>query len=97
MGKTIDEINELPFRELQRWARFWEVEPWGPARDNWHAARICMAVLLPHLRKGAKLNIKDFLFESRQDAQIRQKRELVAWLESAASATPERKTKRAKR
>lgn len=41
--------------------RFWLHEPWGPWRDNLHAAMLAIEIRRPYLKKGAKSRIGDFM------------------------------------
>ena len=63
MGKTLDEIDELPGREFEAWSRYWNEEPWGPYRDNLHAAMLAVQIIRPHLKEGTKVPpIGEFMF-----------------------------------
>lgn len=63
----------MPARELDRWARYWAQEPWGPFRDNMHAAMLAVQVLKPHVKDPKKLNPADFMFKP-AEAEIDVKR-----------------------
>jgi hypothetical protein len=51
--------------EFARWQRYWAEEPWGPWRDNMHAAMLTAAVLnsTPGRKKAVKPD--DFMLRSR--------------------------------
>lgn len=51
----------LTQREYLDWQLYWEAEPWGPYRDNLHAALIAREVQRPNLRKGVKPKMDDFM------------------------------------
>jgi hypothetical protein len=53
--------STLSQREFMRWRKYWEFEPWGPWRDNMHAALIARSVLQPHVKKGSKISLDDFM------------------------------------
>jgi hypothetical protein len=93
LGRSIGELLELPEREVVRWWKYWNEEPWGPYRDNWHAARICAAALAPHV-KDAKVDLTDFMFEHPEDTKDRKRRAFIAQLESAASSSRSKRPKR---
>ncbi len=59
---SLTEVDAMPAREFNEWARYWEEEPWGPYRDNLHAAMLCVETLRPHLSKGARVpEIENFM------------------------------------
>ena len=41
-------------RQINDWALFWEVEPWGTPADDQRAAQTTWATLLPHLKDKGK-------------------------------------------
>lgn len=51
----------LSYREYVGWMLYWEVEPWGPWRDNVHAALIAREVRRPQLKRGAKIELDHFM------------------------------------
>lgn len=85
LGRTIDEVLELPERELLRWHRYWEAEPWGPYRDNLHAAMIVTELLKPHLKKGVKLNLSDYLLVSAEERRQKDTRDAARQLSVLAA------------
>jgi hypothetical protein len=74
LGCSIGDLLELPARELDRWRLYWAEEPWGPYRDNMHAAMIVTELLKPHLKRGSPSpSIRDYLFEHPDDATNRRR------------------------
>lgn len=59
------DVEEMKRSMTQRaylnWQKFWEEEPWGPYRDNLHAAIIAREVRRRYLKKGAKSKLDDFM------------------------------------
>lgn len=59
------DIEEMKRSMSQRsylgWRRYWDEEPWGPWRDNLHAALIAREVKRPYLPKGTKSKLDDFM------------------------------------
>lgn len=53
--------SSLTQREYASWQRYWIEEPWGPFRDNLHAAIVAREVRRPQLRKGAKSELDEFM------------------------------------
>jgi hypothetical protein len=93
LGRSIGELDELPVRELERWSLYWIEEPWGPYRDNVHAALIVTELLRPHLKEGATLNMADFMLRHKEDRDAIARAKLVAYL-SAMAANSERAKRR---
>ncbi|HEY3658270.1 MAG TPA: hypothetical protein VGL34_25145 [Steroidobacteraceae bacterium] len=74
LGRSIDEVLELSERELRSWKAYWRLEPWGPYRDNMHAAMTVQQLLRPHLKEGAQPpSMMEFMFieQSERDEAIR--------------------------
>lgn len=71
MGKTLGELETgMSWAELQRWKKFFSVEPWGAYRDNMHAGIIAAAAWGPHIKKGKKgPTWKDFILKDPATAQ----------------------------
>ena len=75
-----------------RWQRYWIEEPWGPWRDNLHAAIISRAVQEPHMRRGAQIDMDRFMIRRRdQDGQKRVTNFLRLLFRISKPATPEKK------
>jgi hypothetical protein len=78
----LDEIDELPGREFEAWSRYWNEEPWGPYRDNMHAAMLAVQFIRPHLKEGTKVPpIAEFMFRIPDEKPVSGFRSLVASLE----------------
>ena len=56
--------DSLTAREYTSWQRYWEEEPWGPWRDNMHAAIIAREVRRPQLKSGAQNGLDAFIMKS---------------------------------
>jgi hypothetical protein len=74
-------VDDLPAADLILLDRYWQAEPWGPWRDNLHAAIIAREVRRPYLRRGAKNPLDDFMV-----MQPARRAELAAEQARAASA-----------
>jgi hypothetical protein len=88
LGRTIGELLELPDRELQRWARYWAIEPWGPHRDNIHTAMLCVQVLRPYLPDNSKIGIDDFMLKDAKEIKHNRMKQLVSQMGAAAARKP---------
>jgi hypothetical protein len=64
LGKHLAEIDAMPASEFDRWALYWTQEPWGPYRDNMHAAMLAVQILKPHVKDPKKLNPSDFMYRA---------------------------------
>lgn len=53
----------MPARDFDLLQRYWLAEPWGPYRDNLHAAMITLQLMRPHLKKGVSLTIDDLMYK----------------------------------
>lgn len=67
LGLTPSEVQEMPARDYELLHRYWMVEPWGPWRDNVHAALIAGEVRRPNLKKGVRLQLDDFMLRHPDD------------------------------
>lgn len=56
------------------WARFWREEPWGPWRDNVHAAIIAREILKGRLKRGARVPPLDSFMLVDPDTRRRENR-----------------------
>lgn len=86
LGRSVAEMKSgLTQREYLSWQRYWIEEPWGPWRDNLHAALLAREVIRPHAKAGVKIELEDFMVRQPEDVQ-RSKR-TAAILRLAAVAT----------
>jgi Protein of unknown function (DUF4035) len=59
----------MSVRELDDWAAYWQVEPWGPWRDNVHAGLIASVVANVNRRSGSRaFSYVDFMLADRDPA-----------------------------
>lgn len=62
LGTTVEDMLETMTPPVyRRWQIYWLEEPWGPYRDNLHAAIIAREIQRPNLRKGATVNMAMFM------------------------------------
>jgi hypothetical protein len=55
MGIPPSLVEQMGAKDFDLLARYWEAEPWGPWRDNMHAALICREIRRPYLKDPTKL------------------------------------------
>lgn len=86
----------LPEEELERWRRYWMVEPWGSHRDNIHAAMICVQVLRPYLPANSKVGIDDFMLKDAKVVKQNRMAQLVSKMGASVNRMPAAKPAAAK-
>jgi len=79
LGLTLDQFDELPAREIERWHRYWREEPWGSYSDNRHAAWIIVHQLRSHMGEKAEVpDYRKFMFETGREREARVESEKIA-------------------
>lgn len=54
LGRTVSELeHSLSSSELTEWMSFFEIEPFGPMRDNLHAGQIAAMLFNVNRKKGS--------------------------------------------
>lgn len=48
--------RSMTYRMYLNWQKYWEEEPWGPWRDNFHAAMLAREVRRTVFKSGLELN-----------------------------------------
>lgn len=59
-------VSRLPHKQFQRWQMYYELEPFGPRRDNYHAAVVARAIYTAHgvkKKDGGEFSYEDFLLD----------------------------------
>jgi len=97
LGLAPSEVEQMPARDYELLARYWMQEPWGAWRDNLHTAIIARASLTPHLKKGARIDLMDFMLrhpeevaEERAAKSRKAARNLFAAFKAMATKRPYR-------
>lgn len=54
MGMAPSVVEQMAATDFDLLARYWAHEPWGPWRDNMHAAIIAREIRRPHLKDPRK-------------------------------------------
>lgn len=72
------------------WQRYWDDEPWGPYRDNMHAAIIAREVRRPYMRRGTTTKIADFLIVNPLRRQREATGKFVDFLKMIAKKRPKK-------
>ena len=74
-GRTIAEWQEvMSSEEFVDWQIYYEMNPFGPKRDDFNAALIARTIAQANAPKGKRFQLKDFLleFRSRYDTRERE-------------------------
>lgn len=89
LGRPPSEVRALPMSDVDLLTRYWADEPWGPMRDNLHAAMVAAAVgnFGPRKLKRA-LKPKDFMLRPRHQVQTENRGSLLAALRMMARKKP---------
>lgn len=88
LGRTVSEMKDsLTQREYFNWQKYWVEEPWGPYRDNLHAAVIAREVRRPNLRRGAKNDLDDFMVVDPQRRRKNASKNFINFLKTVAQPT----------
>jgi hypothetical protein len=67
--------------ELREWMAFYQMEPWGPGRDNIHAGIIASVIANVF---GGKAKWQDFMLTSQEDHRKAKSQGFLAWLKAVA-------------
>lgn len=74
------------------WQRYWVEEPWGPYRDNLHAALIAREVRRPQVRKGGQPpKLDDFMVVNPEVRQAEATGNLIDYLKMISDKRPRHK------
>lgn len=65
-------LRRITAKQFQRWQHYYEIEPFGAKRDNYHAAQVVKALLEVHGAKGIKLEDLLLRFEPVEAPKPRQ-------------------------
>lgn len=70
--------------EYLGWLAYWRVEPWGPWRDNVHAAIIAREIQRPQLKRGQahKIPLDRFMLIDPDERQRRANQQLFTMLQA---------------
>ena len=52
--------------ELSEWMAYWQLEPWGAWRDNWHSAQIATLIYNSNRGKAPAVKASEFMYVERE-------------------------------
>ena len=85
-GNTVRELeHNMSVSEFADWVRYYDVEPFGPLRDNEHTAQIAAILSNIHKQKSARIvEVEDFMIRPAfEKEEIRTRRAVNALLSMA--------------
>lgn len=79
----------MPSRHYREWLAYFNLEPFGAWRDNWHAALIAAVIANVNRGKGtAPISVSEFMYQDqeaaerkREDARRKKEAEVIAWFD----------------
>jgi hypothetical protein len=78
-------------RSYLGWQRYWREEPWGPWRDNLHAAIIAREIARPNLRPGSKYSLSDAFYRPVEEKVTDGRMRVINFLKLIARPRSEKK------
>lgn len=84
-GCTLAELDaRLSADELSDWMAYYQLEPWGAWRDNWHAALLAKLIYDVNRGKHPAAKMKDFMYSDAEVKAHADARTFIARLDSMA-------------
>ena len=83
LGRTVHELEQtLSSSEFTDWCQYYELEPFGSWRDNWHMAQLCS--LLYNINRGKQKSVssEDFMYLDPEAARRKKDADILATLNS---------------
>ncbi len=75
--------GEMPASLFNAWKYYYQIEPFGQWRDNFHAATIATLIANANRKKGANpLKIDDFMFRDKTAHEESEKHKAIAAMHS---------------
>ena len=72
----------MPAQEVERWRAFYRIQPFGPWRDNYHAAQIAYILACAHRDpKKPAPRFHEFMYRDPEAARRAKEQETVAFFD----------------
>lgn len=72
LGKFVSEVEaECDYEEVLEWSRFFEAELRLYDKQDYYMAQLTQAVIAPHIPKGKRTKINDYLIKFGKKEQIK--------------------------
>lgn len=85
LGRDLSEIDAMPAAEFARWMAYYQIEPFGVVRDNFHFATLCATMVNIHRNpKSRPVSYKDFMLQDPATRKAERIRELMQKLRGMA-------------
>jgi len=85
-GRTVAELSDvMGSAEFERWVQYYDEEPFGALRDNWHMAQLAHMYSTVHGKKGSKSSPNDFFYKSEATKGKENIRRMMAGMSSLAA------------
>lgn len=84
LGMPPSDVDQLPTQDVDLLARYWHEEPWGPWRDNLHAAIIAREVRRGLVRNRTPVPLDPFMVKAEEIRQAENRGGLIAILRAMA-------------
>lgn len=84
---TLAQLDQtLGSSELELWKAFYDLEPFGPPRDNWNVAVLCaLTANINRGKNGKVMRPDDFMYTAAEIRKKQQSLEFLAFLESRST------------
>lgn len=89
-GLLPSQVSEIGASDYDLLTRYWKAEPWGPWRDNMHAAVIAREIRRPWINDQSKNLLSDFLLI---DPDQRQQQSAAGFIQLFKTIAKKRKRK----
>jgi len=68
-------------REFMGWQGYYQIEPFGADRDNWHSARIAQILANIYRKSGsAPVGMSEFMYVDQKTDRERKEQATLTWL-----------------
>jgi hypothetical protein len=85
LGCSVRQIEQLTYAEVREWSAFYQIQPFGSERDNYHAALTAyMVANQNNTKKSQEIPFYKFLYTHADTARERRDSRTIAWLNSKA-------------
>jgi hypothetical protein len=90
----------LTSRQISEWIAYFKIEPFGPPAEEMRFGVLAASTLLPHVKKGTKIDPRDFTVSLKPETKNKPDADLGSQLKSAfktIKAIPSREWSRKKK
>lgn len=85
MGCTLAELDKrMSAAEFTKWQAYWQLEPWGAWRDNWHSAIISALIYNTNRGKQPSVKASEFMYRDIDTDRAGMAKKFATWLKARA-------------